>query len=154
LYRRGSRPDDDPPQQRVGDVLAGRNQQHFALVDAYVREIPAVVQRAIHDRGLDGWEQPVQRPLVLISQLATELLVAALVLARAAQRDQDGDEMASDLADIYCTSAMYRIEDLRRQLQATDQPDYGRVTAGLLTGSALSPYASPTPGADRGVHKA
>jgi alkylation response protein AidB-like acyl-CoA dehydrogenase len=57
-----------------------------------------------------------ERLLITISRLARELCTAALALARAARRSESGDDMAQELADVYCGEAMLRVSGLRRQI--------------------------------------
>ncbi|MEX5636130.1 acyl-CoA dehydrogenase family protein [Parafrankia sp. FMc2] len=73
------------------------------------------------------------RALVLLGQLAEELVTMSLVLARAATDGPDtGDQ---DLADIYCTGAFGRIAVWRQELADTladDLSAYARAAGRLL----------------------
>ncbi|MFI0421874.1 acyl-CoA dehydrogenase family protein [Spongiactinospora sp. 9N601] len=57
-----------------------------------------------------------QRPLALLGRIATELLGACVVLARAAGLARPGETAALDLADVACAASAHRLDQLWSQL--------------------------------------
>jgi hypothetical protein len=116
------------------ESLSVRNVAHlrFAADEArrFARACWDTAQRYPDRRALSAAE----RPLILFSRIANELLTVALVLARAARRSDAGDGTAQDLADVYCTGARHRIADLWHRLAEPDAPDHAKLSAGWLAG--------------------
>jgi alkylation response protein AidB-like acyl-CoA dehydrogenase len=109
--------------------LGPRNREHWGALAAdvawFARTCLATA-RAHPDRAALGENG---RVLVLIGEIAEELLTTTLVLARAATAAGGGD-----LADLYCTAARQRVADRRRQLAdaASGREPHHAVTAAWL----------------------
>jgi hypothetical protein len=107
---------------------------HVRFVAGAVRELAAFCGDLLQRLGRDRLHAR-QRLLILVNRLATELLTAALVLARSA----DPAAPEPDLADLYCTAARQRVEDLWRRLRDPASPDHRAVAARVLAQAARPP---------------
>ena len=112
--------------------LSERNTEHlrFAATEVrrYARACREISLRYQDRRAISAAE----RPLILVSDIANELLTMALVLARAARLADDSVEGAQELADIHCTAARHRLADLWQRLAARDEPDYAKLSGDWL----------------------
>lgn len=119
--------------------LSTRNQEHWRTLWAEVVDFARTclaTARANPDHTALGTNG---RMLVLIGQLAEELITTTLVLSRTATLASTGTDV-QDLADLYCTAAWQRVADWRRQLSDATLghgPDHASVSADWLFGERL-----------------
>jgi alkylation response protein AidB-like acyl-CoA dehydrogenase len=106
-------------------TLSARNAAHARFVADQARRLASTCAELTgrHTRE-ELFER--ERAVILLSRVVNELVAMALVLARASTEDRQ------DLADVFCTSASFRVHDSWHQLGA-DEPDYA---AALLDGVA------------------
>ncbi|WP_024804814.1 acyl-CoA dehydrogenase family protein [Nocardia sp. BMG51109] len=116
----------------TGTDLSDRNEQHLRAAARAVRELSRICLSVARRHPDPATLAAHERPLILVSELANELLTVALVLAKAATLVADGHPSADDLADVYCTSAFHRVAYLRDQLAEQDGPHFGRLAATVL----------------------
>lgn len=113
----------------TGTGLSERNEAHLHRAAREARELSRIC-RALSQAHPDlATLATHERAMVLVSELANELLTVGLVLARAARLADAG---AEDLADVFCTAAFHRVANLRHQLTEPDDVDYRRISAALL----------------------
>ncbi|MFJ6672746.1 acyl-CoA dehydrogenase family protein [Actinosynnema sp. NPDC091369] len=100
-------------------TLSARNAGHARFVADQARRLASTCAEltARHPRE-ELFER--ERTVILLSRVVNELVAMALVLARASTEDRQ------DVADVFCTSASFRVHDSWHQLGA-DEPDYAAV---------------------------
>ena len=121
----------------VEEHLSPRNREHLQHT---AREVHRLAKRSLDlsRRYPDaGVLHARQRTLILMNQLCNELFTMSVTLAHASALASRGQPQADALADIYCTAARYRLEDLWRQADAEAEPDFAGVSERWLTGDTL-----------------
>ncbi|MBL1103939.1 acyl-CoA dehydrogenase family protein [Streptomyces sp. 5-8] len=76
-----------------------------------------------------------QQTLIAVNRIATELFTMAVVLARAAQADEQHEPNAQDLAAVVCDGARARLAPLWEQVAEEPPAAYGRLVRALLDGA-------------------
>ncbi|MEU2227246.1 acyl-CoA dehydrogenase family protein [Streptomyces sp. NPDC018347] len=116
--------------------LTGRNAGHLrwvaAQVHAFGRRCLTLV-RTHPDKEALLEDEPT---LIRLTGVARELMVCALVLARAATLAEAGDASALPVADVHCTEARHRVADLLHRLDAPDAAPVAEVAGAWLAGAA------------------
>jgi len=114
--------------------LLPKNRQHLAAADHWLGDLSRLCH-SLTERFPDPeklWEK--QQTLLLIGRIATDLFTMCVVLSRASSDGLDATE-GQELTDIYCTTALLRVQANWNELHSDDCPDYAGVSAGLLTGA-------------------
>ncbi|MFC0597832.1 acyl-CoA dehydrogenase family protein [Streptomyces palmae] len=113
---------------RLHTALSPRNREHLdrlhELLGGFRSRCAELARCHPEDQDLFAREHQ----LIAVARWATEIMTASLVLARAARRSAEDDAEAQDLADIYCTGALERIDGYARQAGEEYRPDTRRVT--------------------------
>ncbi|RKG92745.1 acyl-CoA dehydrogenase family protein [Corallococcus terminator] len=121
----------------VEEHLSARNREHLQFT---AREVHRLARRCV-ELTRHHPEASVlharQRTLILLNQLCNELFTMSVTLAHASALASRGQPHADALADIFCTAARHRLEDLWRQSDAGLEPDFATVSAQWLSGSEL-----------------
>jgi alkylation response protein AidB-like acyl-CoA dehydrogenase len=141
------------PLDTTGTALTPRNLDHLHWAADRTRDFGRTCLELAR-RHPDREELAAQeRTLILLAGTARELLGMSLTLARAATLSASGDDGAQPLADIFCTAARIRIDDLHRRLQSPPAPDVTAVTTAWMSGTGFghsTPDGTPRPShADR-----
>lgn len=118
--------------------LSPRNTEHLRFVAGETRRYARACWRFAQQYPDRRAISVVERPLILLSQVANELLTVALVLARAARLAADQVEGVQDLADVFCVQARHRVAGLWRQFEEKDQPDHAKLSAAWLDNQAIA----------------
>ncbi|RKH58080.1 acyl-CoA dehydrogenase family protein [Corallococcus llansteffanensis] len=121
----------------VEEHLSARNREHLQHTAREVHRLARKCQELSRRYPDAGVLYARQRTLILLNQVCNELFTQSVTLAHAAALAARGQPHAGDLADVYCTAASYRLEDLWRQLDAEAEPDFAGVSARWLSGSEL-----------------
>ncbi|WP_405917705.1 acyl-CoA dehydrogenase family protein [Streptomyces sp. NBC_00728] len=136
-------PDPDPADDTTaGPVLApelcARNAAHLDHVADGIRRFGEICRDLTRRHPDRAALVARERLMILLNQIATELLTMALSLARAASQSET-DPGAQDLADLYCSAGRLRLADLHHRLSAHDtgdEPDFARVADAWLAEEA------------------
>ncbi|MBZ4416542.1 acyl-CoA dehydrogenase family protein [Myxococcus sp. RHSTA-1-4] len=121
----------------VEEHLSARNREHLQLTAREVHRLARgclELSRRYPDAGV---LYARERTLILLNQLSNELFTMSVTLAHASALASRGQPHAGELADIYCTAARYRLDDLWRQADAEAEPDFAGVSARWLSGGEL-----------------
>ncbi|MEU8975266.1 acyl-CoA dehydrogenase [Streptomyces monashensis] len=125
------------PLDTTGTALTPRNLDHLHWAADRTRDFGRTCLELAR-RHPDREELAAQeRTLILLARTARELLGMSLTLARAATLSASGDDGAQPLADIFCTAARLRIDDLHRRLQSPPAPDVTAVTTAWMSGAGF-----------------
>lgn len=146
------------PPDTTDPRLTGRNAEHLHWVATQIRRFGRrclTLARAHPDKDALLDDEPT---LILLTGIARELMVAALVLARAATMAEADDTSGLPLADVVCTEARHRVADLFGRLDTIDATPAVQLGAAWLAGVPpfhLTADVVTTPPTDRGLeHKA
>lgn len=114
--------------------LSAANREHLRFAAEETRAM-ARACLALSRRQPDATElATVERPFVLLSRTASELLTMSLTLARAAHL---GHGRAQAVADVFCAAARRRIGAWRAELDLAGGPDHAGVSEAWLRGREL-----------------
>jgi alkylation response protein AidB-like acyl-CoA dehydrogenase len=131
---------DHPGQMAAPSVtrLGSRNAEHLRDLGAqaarFARQCRDLIKRHPDREELMNLE----RALIPLGQISSELLAISATLARADQLAAHGIPDIAHLADVYCTAARRRTADAWAQLAQTAPPDYASVCASWLHGTGLA----------------
>lgn len=132
-----------PALQREG--LSVANVAHLEATAQLVRDFAATSRRLVKEHPDPNELFAKETTVVLLIQIAAELLTMTAVLARTAQLATGSDAAAAtgaqDLADIVCTEARHRLADMWRQLTTDDGSAYARMSEAWLGGATLDHLA-------------
>lgn len=117
--------------------LSGRNLEHRQAVAHEVRRLGLKCLELSRRYPDVGVLYARERTLILLNQVANELLTMSVTLARAAALTARGQPHVGELADVYCTAARYRLADLWQQVNAEAEPDFARASGAWLAGDGL-----------------
>jgi alkylation response protein AidB-like acyl-CoA dehydrogenase len=130
--------------ERLG--LTPANQDHLAFAAAQTRALARFcldLSRAHPDpAGL----AMVERPFVLLSRIANELLTMQLTLARTAHLAAAGPAAVQAVADVFCAAARHRVLGWRAELETEGGPDHAAVSERWLRGGELDALLGDLPG--------
>ncbi|MFF7636501.1 acyl-CoA dehydrogenase family protein [Kitasatospora sp. NPDC008050] len=107
-------------------------------VKAFARTCLALVRRHPDPREL--FEQ--EHLLIQLNQVAGELLLMSLVLARTSRNGRLGPESTQELADLYCAAARRRIDDLWRRITVEQPSGHADASAAWLSGERWADLVS------------
>jgi alkylation response protein AidB-like acyl-CoA dehydrogenase len=116
--------------------ISGRNDDHLRWVADQVHAFGRRCRRlarAHPDRDALAEDEPT---LIHLTGVARELMVCALVLARAATMAQAGDPSVMPVADVHCTEARHRVAGLLHRLDVPDAALSSQVAGAWLAGGA------------------
>ncbi|WP_329577125.1 acyl-CoA/acyl-ACP dehydrogenase [Kitasatospora sp. NBC_01250] len=107
-------------------------------VKAFARTCLALVRR--HPDPQELFEQ--EHLLIQLNQVAGELLLMSLVLARTSQCGRLGPESTQELAELYCAAARRRIDDLWRRITVEQPSGHADASAAWLAGERWADLVS------------
>ncbi|QCX80845.1 Dimodular nonribosomal peptide synthase [Streptomyces sp. YIM 121038] len=116
--------------------LTGRNAGHLRWVADQVHAFGRrclTLARTHQDKDALLEDEPT---LIRLTGVARELMVCALVLARAATSAEAGDSAALPVADVHCTEARHRVADLLHRLDTPDAAPCAQAAAAWPAGPA------------------
>ncbi|MEV8033711.1 acyl-CoA dehydrogenase family protein [Streptomyces sp. NPDC086182] len=129
----------------TGAVLDPRNLDHLRYAAAETRRFGRTCLQLARSHPDREELASRERVLILLAGIAREILGMSLVLARASAMSGSGDESAQPLADVFCSAARHRVDDLRRRLDAPPGPDFAAVSAGWMAGTEFGFLNPPSP---------
>ncbi|REK87679.1 acyl-CoA dehydrogenase [Streptomyces inhibens] len=99
-------------------------------VKAFARTCLALARRHPDPQELFAQEHL----LIQLNQVASELLLMSLVLARTSRYGRLGPDSTQELADLYCAAARRRIDDLWRRITVEQPGEHASASAAWLAG--------------------